>query len=162
MYYLFRIFVPILLIISVSYVTFFLKDFTKRIEVATGNLLLFIAFSWSLAEDYPRMGYLTFVDVIMAITFVINTLVVIYNVYLKWLENNDRQRTGRTHRPGGRLDLPVGVCDFIRIDDLLLLIVGQRDGKPWLIQLECAAKRLALICIQFKPFWRLTHQAPDR
>ena len=86
MYYIFRIFVPILLIISVSYVTFFLKDYTKRIEVATGNLLLFIAFSWSLAEEYPRMGYLTFVDVIMAITFAVNTLVVIYNVYLKWLE----------------------------------------------------------------------------
>jgi hypothetical protein len=90
MYYLFRIFVPILLIITVSYVTFFLKDYTKRIEVATGNLLLFIAFSWSLAEDYPRMGYLTFLDVIMAITFVVNTLVVIYNVYLKWLENHGR------------------------------------------------------------------------
>jgi hypothetical protein len=90
MYYLFRIFVPVLLIIIVSYVTFFLKDYTKRIEVATGNLLLFIAFSWSLAEDYPRMGYLTFLDVIMAITFVINTLVVVYNVYLKWLENHGR------------------------------------------------------------------------
>jgi hypothetical protein len=90
MYYIFRIFIPILLIISVSYVTFFLKDFTRRIEVATGNLLLFIAFSWSLAEDYPRMGYLTFLDVIMAITFVVNTLVVIYNVYLKWLENHDQ------------------------------------------------------------------------
>jgi hypothetical protein len=90
MYYLFRIFVPILLIISVSYVTFFLKDYTKRIEVATGNLLLFIAFSWSLAEEYPRMGYLTFVDVIMAITFAVNTLVVIYNVYLRWLEVHDQ------------------------------------------------------------------------
>jgi hypothetical protein len=86
MYYFFRIFVPVLLIISVSYITFFLKDFTKRIEVATGNLLLFIAFSWSLAEDYPRMGYLTFIDVIMGITFFVNTLVVVYNVYLKWLE----------------------------------------------------------------------------
>ena len=89
-YYLFRIFIPILLIISVSYVTFFLKDYTRRIEVATGNLLLFIAFSWSLAEDYPRMGYLTFLDAIMAITFVVNTLVVIYNVYLKWLENHEQ------------------------------------------------------------------------
>ena len=59
--------------------------------MATGNLLLFIAFSWSLAEDYPRMGYLTFVDVIMAITFVVNTLVVIYNVYLKWLETHNRR-----------------------------------------------------------------------
>ena len=79
------------MIISVSYVTFFLKDYTKRIEVATGNLLLFIAFSWSLAEEYPRMGYLTFMDVIMAITFMINTLVVIYNVYLRWLETHEQR-----------------------------------------------------------------------
>jgi hypothetical protein len=90
-YYVFRIFVPILLIIIVSWITFFLKDYTRRIEVATGNLLLFIAFSFSLAENYPRMGYLTFLDALMAITFVINTLVVVYNVYLKWLENRDRR-----------------------------------------------------------------------
>ena len=92
-YYFFRIFVPVLLIILISYITFFLKDFTRRIEVATGNVLLFIAFSWSLAEDYPRMGYLTFVDVIMAITFMVNTLVVIYNVYLKWLETHEKRET---------------------------------------------------------------------
>jgi len=100
-YYIFRILVPVLLIISISYVTFFLKDFTRRIEVATGNLLLFIAFSFSLAENYPRMGYLTFLDAIMAITFIINTLVVIYNVYLKWLEGHDqRERADRIDRVG--------------------------------------------------------------
>jgi hypothetical protein len=36
------------------------------------------------------MGCLTFVDVIMAITFVVNTVVVVYNVYLKWLEVHDQ------------------------------------------------------------------------
>jgi len=90
MYYIFRIFIPILLIIVISYITFFLKDFTRRIEVASGNVLLFIAFSWSLAEEYPRMGYMTFLDAIMAITFIVNSLVVIYNVYLKWLEVHDQ------------------------------------------------------------------------
>jgi Neurotransmitter-gated ion-channel ligand binding domain len=99
MYYIFRIFVPVLLIILISYITFFLKDFTRRIEVATGNVLLFIAFSWSLAEDYPRMGYLTFLDAIMAITFAVNTLVVLYNVYLKWLEGHDmRDKADRIDR----------------------------------------------------------------
>jgi len=99
-YYIFRIFVPILLIISVSYITFFLKDYGRRIEIATGNLLLFIAFSWSLGDNYPRMGYLTFVDAIMAITFFINTLVVALNVYYKWLENNDqREKADRLEAP---------------------------------------------------------------
>ena len=99
-YYIFRIFVPILLIIAVSYITFFLKDYTRRIEIATGNLLLFIAFSWSLGDNYPRMGYLTFVDAIMAITFLINTLVVVLNVYFKWLEQKDqREKADRLEAP---------------------------------------------------------------
>jgi hypothetical protein len=99
-YYIFRLFVPILLIISVSYITFFLKDYSKRIEIATGNLLLFIAFSFSLGENYPRMGYLTFLDAIMAITFIINTLVVALNVYFKWLEQNGKSEKAE------RLDAP--------------------------------------------------------
>lgn len=99
-YYIFRIFVPILLIIVVSYITFFLKDYTRRIEIATGNLLLFIAFSWSLGDNYPRMGYLTFVDAIMAITFIINTLVVVLNVYFKYLEQKgEREKADRLEAP---------------------------------------------------------------
>jgi hypothetical protein len=99
-YYIFRFFIPILLIISVSYITFFLKDYTRRIEIATGNLLLFIAFSFSLGDNYPRMGYLTFMDAIMAITFVINTLVVVLNVYFKWLESKEqREKADRLEAP---------------------------------------------------------------
>jgi hypothetical protein len=99
-YYIFRIIIPVLLIISVSYITFFLKDYTRRIEIATGNLLLFIAFSFSLGDNYPRMGYLTFLDAIMAITFIINTIVVALNVYYKWLEQKgEREKADRLEAP---------------------------------------------------------------
>jgi hypothetical protein len=85
-YYLLQIFVPILLIIGVSWITFFLRDYGRRIEVASANLLLFIAFSFSLADNYPRLGYLTFLDYVMTTMFVVNAVVVAYNVWLKRLD----------------------------------------------------------------------------
>jgi len=85
-YYMLQIFIPILLIVAVSWVTFFLKDYGRRIEVASGNLLLFIAFSFSLSDNYPHLGYVTFLDAVMASMFVINALVVVYNVWLKRME----------------------------------------------------------------------------
>ena len=85
-YYILQIFVPIFLIVMISWWTFFLKDYGKRIEVAAGNVLLFIAFSFSLTENYPRLGYMTFMDAIMAMIFIVNALVLIYNIYLRKIE----------------------------------------------------------------------------
>ena len=86
-YYALQVFLPILLIIMISWFTFFLRDYTRRIEASAANILLFIAFSWSLADNYPRLGYVTFLDAVMTVTFVVNALVLLYNVVMKRLEN---------------------------------------------------------------------------
>ena len=89
-YYLFQIFIPLLLIMAVSWVTFFLRDYGRRIEVASANMFVFIAFSFSLADNYPRLGYMTLLDAVMLLTFVINALLVVYNVWLRRLEMNEQ------------------------------------------------------------------------
>jgi hypothetical protein len=89
-YYLLQVFLPIILIILISWFTFFLRDYTRRIEAAAANILLFIAFSWSLANNYPRLGYITFLDAIMTVTFMVNVLVLLYNVYMKRLESQGK------------------------------------------------------------------------
>ena len=89
-YYSLQVFLPIILIILISWFTFFLRDYTRRIEAAGANILLFIAFSWSLADNYPRLGYLTFLDAVMTVTFAVNVLVLLYNVVMKRLENQGK------------------------------------------------------------------------
>ncbi len=84
-YYLLRILLPIFIIILLTYITFLLKDYGKRAEIASANLLLFIAFNFTIAGNLPHLGYLTFLDSILIATFVITGATVAYNLYLRWL-----------------------------------------------------------------------------
>ena len=90
-YYLYRIFIPLGLIIIVTWVTFFLKDYMRRIEFTAANLLLFIAFNFTLGSDLPQLGYITFADGIMMATFVISALAVVFNVFLRRLSITERK-----------------------------------------------------------------------
>jgi hypothetical protein len=89
-YYFIRIFIPLMLIIIVTWVTFFLKDYMRRIEFTAANLLLFIAFNFTLGSDLPTLGYITFADGIMMTTFVISAAAVVFNVVLRRLDITER------------------------------------------------------------------------
>jgi hypothetical protein len=82
-YYIFRIFLPIFIILIVSWVIFFLKDYSKRLDAAAGNMLLFIAYNFTISDDLPRLGYMTFMDAILITGFIVTALVVVLSVFLK-------------------------------------------------------------------------------
>jgi Neurotransmitter-gated ion-channel ligand binding domain len=85
-YYFFRIFLPLLLIVSVAYATFFMRDYSKRVDYSAANLLTFVMFNFAVGSDLPRLGYLTFIDSILVLAFVVTAVTVITNVIIKRLD----------------------------------------------------------------------------
>ncbi|MCA0872531.1 hypothetical protein LCL97_16985 [Seohaeicola saemankumensis] len=96
MYYGTRIFTPMLVLILVSWATFFLEEYRKRIEVAGANLLVFVGFNWMISDSLPKLGYLTFLDFILQWMFVVTGSIIIFNVGLRWLKINGRETLARS------------------------------------------------------------------
>ena len=90
-YYFFRILLPLTVIIAVSWILFFLKDYAKRVDAAGANLLLFIAFNFAISNDLPRLGYLTFLDTLLNSAFLVTAVVLILAVYLRRQDMKGRQ-----------------------------------------------------------------------
>ncbi len=90
-YYFFRILLPLSVIIAVSWILFFLKDYAKRVDAAGANLLLFIAFNFAISSDLPRLGYLTFLDTLLISAFLVTAVVLILSVYLRRQDMKGRE-----------------------------------------------------------------------
>lgn len=94
-YYWTRIFLPLFLLIGVSWANLFLEEYRRRIDIASGNLLAFIALNFTISTELPRLGYITFLDMFLGAMFVLSALAVGYNVAL-------RRMSVRGHEPRAR------------------------------------------------------------
>ncbi len=94
-YYMIRVFMPMLVLVAVGWALFFLDEYRKRIEIAGGNLLVFVAFNWAISADLPKLGYLTFLDFVLQWMFLMTGALIVFNVALRRLKVAGREDTAR-------------------------------------------------------------------
>ncbi len=114
-YYWTRIFVPLLLLVTVSWANLFLEEYRRRIDIAGGNLLAFIAFNFAVSGDLPRLGYVTFLDALMLAMFASAAVTVAYNVMLRRMAVDNHEARAR------RIDWHVTYWGFPAIHILIIL-----------------------------------------
>ncbi|MDJ0859856.1 MAG: hypothetical protein QNJ03_12295 [Dinoroseobacter sp.] len=114
-YYWTRIFVPLLLLVTVSWANLFLEEYRRRIDIAGANLLAFIAFNFAVSGDLPRLGYVTFLDALMLAMFASAAVTVAYNVMLRRMAVEHHEERAK------RIDWHVTYWGFPAIHILIVL-----------------------------------------
>lgn len=95
LFYVLRILLPLLIILFVTWATFFLEEYRRRIDMASANLLVFVAFNFAISTTLPRLGYMTFMDSLLVAMFVITGSTVLVNIGLRRLKINGREDLAR-------------------------------------------------------------------
>ncbi|MDA5555711.1 hypothetical protein [Shimia sp. MMG029] len=94
-YYMLRIMLPLIIILFVTWATFFLEEYRRRIDMASANLLVFVAFNFAISTMLPKLGYLTFMDSLLAGMFVITGSTVLVNIMLRRMKTTGREALAR-------------------------------------------------------------------
>jgi len=94
-YYWARIFLPMILLVAVSWANLFLEEYRRRIDIAGANLLVFIAFNFTISSELPRLGYLTFLDGLLVSMFILSAIAVAYNVMLRRMAVSGKEERAR-------------------------------------------------------------------
>ena len=71
-FYLWKIFLPLIMITLVPIVVFWIdvKEFDWIVKIPMTMLLSMVAFQFTVTRDLPRIGYITFLDAVFIVSFV--------------------------------------------------------------------------------------------
>ena len=117
--YTLKFLLPLLIILGLAYLVFYIP--AEDMELACGltvtSLLAAIAFQWTLSDDLPSVGYLTCVDKIFYLGYVLIMLAMVQTVWTYHLEKDGKIKLSNAMEIGGRWVFPLvfftGVIFFI-------------------------------------------------
>lgn len=107
--YTFKFLMPLVIILGLAYLVFYIP--AEDMELACGltvtSLLAAIAFQWTISDDLPNVGYLTCVDKIFYLAYVLIMLAMVQTVWTYHLEKNGKITFANILEIGGRWMFPI-------------------------------------------------------
>jgi Neurotransmitter-gated ion-channel ligand binding domain len=123
-FYLWKIFLPLILITLVPVVVFWIdvKEFDWLLKIPMTMLLSMVAFQFTVARDLPRLGYITFLDAVFLASFVFCFLGVIEITTVYVLQKYGRRAAAVLMHSAGKWAYPLAylaVLSMLVIDFLV-------------------------------------------
>ncbi|MFA4878300.1 MAG: hypothetical protein WC586_12925 [Methanoregula sp.] len=110
---LLKFFLPLMLIVIVSLASLMLKG-TSRLGLNASLFLAAVLIHWRVADAIPLVGYATFLDLFMIITYATLVMVLISGILiLKFMETKDMARIERTNYWSIRLIPAISIVLYI-------------------------------------------------
>ena len=108
-FYIWKLFVPLVLIVSASWCLFWLRhtDINNQIHVAFASLLSIIAFGFAVQDDVPLVAQLTLFDKLYFLCFALIIIQLIEVVAVNYLTNRDLGEVGIRLHTISRFTFPV-------------------------------------------------------
>jgi len=93
-FYLFKLWFPLSLIVALSWSVFWMSDesLVNRVRVASTAFLTVVAYQFAIAGSLPKVAYLTLMDRLMIMSFVLIALSVIQSMTSAKMREKDRDR----------------------------------------------------------------------
>jgi hypothetical protein len=100
-YYLWKVFLPLLLMVGIAYSAFWIKidDYYTQISITLTAILTEIAFLFAISNSLPKVPYLTFIDAFFLMSFVFSCLcmaeLVAVHQFREWDQSEHGERLRR-------------------------------------------------------------------
>jgi len=93
-FYLWKVFLPLIVIVSLSWSVFWMTDerFPGRSRVSATGVLTIVAYQFVFAENLPRVGYLTLLDMVMIGSFGLLAVTVVESLLVDRANQHDPAR----------------------------------------------------------------------
>ena len=113
-FYLWKVLLPLLLIVALSWSIFWMvgERFAARVRMSATGILTVVAFQFVASQNLPRVGYLTLMDKIMVISFLLLAITVLESYIVSRFDEEQRNQALRIDR-AARWIFPLGYVGLI-------------------------------------------------